>query len=711
MRQQYRRARLVVATCLTLLLAGSLLAERATSLEQQRPEFGATISRVRVDVIVTDDEGDFVDDLTLADFRVFEDDVEQEVLDAQLVDLASGTVSEIFAAPPGDDLAGAPGGAAAPTGAVAAGSSGSRASELGAIIYLLDYPGLDFKVKKRFTEVLAASLQEAELLAVPRAIYVIDQVGRLREVVPLTGDREAFQGGVRRLAEDPLALDEWTAGMPGDLAELPNGIGVERELVRSRFTMRQLSQFGDGLAARGGRTALVWVSKGVLLGRYGSPGRGGSHARPDWRYFSPDPRTLDRQRAFHEALNSANVSVYAVDPTPLAQLLRESGGTAITDQMLGGDPGPAADPAAEPPQPDLSANPGRVDSTRDDLGDALRHAAAATGGDVMIGYTDLGLAIDRVERDTGRFYLLTYAAPPPEGDGEYHEIEVRVDRPGVELRARRGYRDHAPDERRNRAVSAALSLPGTVTGFEVEAEVSRTLAREEGEDRQNVMLAAGIPTGELGVRLDAEGRAHHSLVVHAAVLDGGGELLEELHESFEVPLADATRTRTGRRLVFRHEWTLDRDERDLRLLVVDDATGRMAATALEVEPLPSPDEGWSTGDLVLVQRHGETPTPVVGGRIHEGTEAFAWLEIYGGSWPVLEGRVRRLADDATAGALSIFPLPAAPVGPGLHRGSVPLPTLSPGDYELALEVRDPDAGAERTLTRRLRILPAPGREP
>ena len=41
---------------------------------QQRPVFQATVAQVRVDVIVTDDDGRFVRDLSLEDFIIYEDD-------------------------------------------------------------------------------------------------------------------------------------------------------------------------------------------------------------------------------------------------------------------------------------------------------------------------------------------------------------------------------------------------------------------------------------------------------------------------------------------------------------------------------------------------------------------------------------------------------------------------------------------------------------
>lgn len=83
-----RRSRITALLVAALLL--SVIAEPAV---QQRPRFEATVARVRVDVIVTDGTGRFIDDLRPEDFMLFEDGEEQGILDFQLVDLVAGTVA------------------------------------------------------------------------------------------------------------------------------------------------------------------------------------------------------------------------------------------------------------------------------------------------------------------------------------------------------------------------------------------------------------------------------------------------------------------------------------------------------------------------------------------------------------------------------------------------------------------------------------------
>ena len=59
----------------------------------------------------------------------------------------------------------------------------------------------------------------------------------------------------------------------------------------------------------------------------------------------------------------------------------------------------------------------------------------ATGGEVFINATDVTRPIDIVRRDTGNYYLLGYR--PAVSDKPLHSVEVRVNKRGLHVRARR----------------------------------------------------------------------------------------------------------------------------------------------------------------------------------------------------------------------------------------------------------------------------------
>jgi hypothetical protein len=61
--------------------------------------------------------------------------------------------------------------------------------------------------------------------------------------------------------------------------------------------------------------------------------------------------------------------------------------------------------------------------------------ADATGGDVFRNTSDITRLIDIVRRDTGNYYLLGYW--PSASKSDLHSIEVKVNKRGLRVRARR----------------------------------------------------------------------------------------------------------------------------------------------------------------------------------------------------------------------------------------------------------------------------------
>ena len=76
--------------------------------------------------------------------------------------------------------------------------------------------------------------------------------------------------------------------------------------------------------------------------------------------------------------------------------------------------------------------------------DSLRRLAENTDGLAIVDSNNLAGGMKRVVADLSSYYLLGYYSNT-KLDGKYHSITVRVKRPGVQVRARKGYLAATPD--------------------------------------------------------------------------------------------------------------------------------------------------------------------------------------------------------------------------------------------------------------------------
>ncbi len=638
------------------LALGAAVAANAPEGARQRPSFEASVNRVRVNVIVTDSEGRFVEDLRAEDFRVYEDGELREVVEVQLVDIPAGEVTPLRTTLATIEPGAGPA-PAEPDTRPATLDSDAEVQRFGAVVFFIDFTGLDHITKLHFTGQWELYLETKTANTVPTAVYLIDQVGVLTEIAPLTTSIDELRAAQQRIEAEPLTRNYFGSALPS-IATPPGGgqtldalgrLDNFKEYDRSHYTFSLLEQFCDALAARPGRTALVWISRGITL-------RGTFQDRG----YEPNLELLRMQQALHEAANSANVSIYAVDPRRYID-------------MLGGE-----------------ASTPRAGSAGDELGITLRAAAAETGGRHFIAWADFGEVVEQIENDSSRYYLLTYPALDHRGDGDYHEIRVEVARRDVSVRAKEGYTDHSQEERRSRFVSAALTLPGTVNDIPVAAEVFRGAA---GGNRTDVVVAVAVDGSPLGISRDEDDKPMQRVEVHSVLLDKDDDMaiVEEMHRQVSENIEEGA-SAANAWLLSKQEWELRPGSYDLRVMALDDATGVVGTAQLDVEIPDADDNEWRAGDLMLVETVGdEDPVPVVQGRVRAESTVAATIEIRAGLQPVIDGWVRG-ADQAAGEGAELLPLPLRRDG-GAHRGAILLPSLPAGEY--VFELRVTDSAAER----------------
>ncbi len=136
-----------------------------------------------------------------------------------------------------------------------------------------------------------------------------------------------------------------------------------------------------------------------------------------------------------------------------------------------------------------------VEGTKNRRGDSLITLATATDGVAVVNSNSFTPVLRRINEDLASYYLLGYYPSNSKMDGTFRKIDVKVTRPGVKLRARRGYLAPTARERAELA-KAAPAMPDP--DADMRERALRQLDAEQA--RQPVRIAAGYgwPEAEPG---------------------------------------------------------------------------------------------------------------------------------------------------------------------------------------------------------------------
>jgi VWFA-related protein len=175
---------------------------------------------------------------------------------------------------------------------------------------------------------------------------------------------------------------------------------------RLQLSLKTLSSLASAEADKPGRKMVIWISPGwpLLTG-------------PRIQLSSGDAKGIFNSIVqISTALRQAGITLYSVDPLGLA----DSGGLRTTyyEEFLKGITGPS----------------------HVDLADlALQVIATQSGGLVSFGSNSVVAGIDRSIADLSAYYVLSIQGAPADKPNEYHEVAVKVAKPGLTVRTRAGY--------------------------------------------------------------------------------------------------------------------------------------------------------------------------------------------------------------------------------------------------------------------------------
>jgi VWFA-related protein len=416
-----------------------------TSTEQQ-PTFRVQVEAVTQDVVVKDDRGLFVPDLTRNDFEIFEDGVKQEIVSVTMV--SGGRVTNLLEAPA----------AVAPEGVILPPIKRMNDTSGRIFLFFVDDLHLQFansgRVRELFKKVAKELVHDGDLFGIVSS-------GPSSIAIDMTYDRKRLDEAISKMTGDGLK--------PSDVINSGSGAQGPPEIrYRAQVAFKTMGEALRNLErVHDRRKALVWVSEGYDFIPFQSSRLGLMDPRTgtlqndsatilnqlreeqDNSSFNPanSPEAMrDRQsETFADAdlimelaeitrtANRSNVTIYTIDPRGLVA------GSDI-DQPV-----------------DASQWNQFVTKTQN----SLRVIAEETGGIAVVNQNDFDRALKRIDADTSDYYVLGYYSNNLDVTRRRRQIEVRVAREGVNVTAARKEYTLRPPPRDPEPASAPASAPAT----------------------------------------------------------------------------------------------------------------------------------------------------------------------------------------------------------------------------------------------------------
>ncbi len=490
-----------------LLAFGAMALAQRTHAQAQPPKFHTETNFVRVDVYPTVG-GAPLRDLTAADFEILEDGEPQKIETFERVDVPGPAVADAGREPS----------SVAESRQIAEATRG-RLFVIFLDTYFVDVTGSN-RIRQPLVNLLNRLVGPDDMFAVMTPDMSAADITFARRTETVEGylSRYWFWGQRDRLyPDDPVEQNYMEC------------FGASSEVAKEMIQRRREKKVIDALddltkylrGVREERKAVITITGGwvlfqpsrMLLRPAGpTPDVPRAGTTPDGR-LTADAQPynigmMTRQQCDHDRLmlaevddrgafsdlmgnaNRANVSFYPLNALGLVATDKPMGPRESDSQPLTGE----VDAVSGGALPDQRLVQQRSEN--------LIALAGNTDGVAVVNTNDLERGLHRIASDLTSYYLIGYYSSNGRLDGKYRKITVKVNRPGVDVRARRGYRAPTADEveRGNAATAARTALTPV-------ASVQAALT-ELGAVRPGVPLRTGIGYASLGAGPGNTTRAH-----------------------------------------------------------------------------------------------------------------------------------------------------------------------------------------------------------
>jgi VWFA-related protein len=327
-------------------------------------------------------------------------------------------------------------------------------------------------------------------------------------------------------------------------------------------TMDAMHAIAARLATVPGRKNLIWLSSGYPYQR------------------NITDIKMDKTA---KTLGNSDLPLYAVDAHGLDAPLMGGGGGG------GGGVGKGGASGVDGPTPGSgNYGVGGTGGGRPGGFNQMRNLSEASGGRAFYNTNDLAGAIRRVIDDSATTYVLGYYPAHDKWNGEFREIKVKVDRPGVEVRSRKGYfatadTSTAP-ERATAQLAEAIRSPLESTDLGLDVNVEPVDVPGARQLKAKITLDAGQ------LRFQQQGKQWIDNIVEVwAEFDAAGKQVATHSQTINLsPKQDDYKRLLEKGLIFSETLSLSDDVTEVRLVVRDTGNGAIGSVNIPLSRLFAP---------------------------------------------------------------------------------------------------------------------------
>ena len=454
-------------------------------------------------------------------------------------------------------------------------------------------------------------------------------------------------------------------------------------VTRLRTTLDTLERALNGLATAKGRKSVILVSEGFI-----------------------HDLNVDEFKRVNEASRRANAAIYFLNARGL-----EGMPLAMTAQF-----GPAL--------PDQ------------DIGFAMTESWDAVGGSEVVasdsgGFTvrntnDLSGGIQKIANETQAYYLLGYIPSNTARDGRFRKIQVKLaNGKGLQVRARKGY--YAPNDTGKTAMAPKKGIDPVIQGALdspwAEDAIPLRMTEFVGDER-TLGKAAVLVATEVDIRAlefqEKDGRAAADLQFLLVVAHRESGEYFRYDQGVSMKLHPSSRERISRLWYpIVRDFELKSGDYQAKIVVRDPRSGRVGTVIHEFVVPPLGDLRVSTPVLSDTRASAPAAEGVPGGiltvlarrEFPSGADLLCQFEVYGakkdektGMPRVTQGYTVMRPDGSVLTGSEPSMINPTSLGQVMRTFGFRLTDTPPGDYEIAMTIRDDIAGRSFEMREPFRVI-------